>query len=343
MTSAPSLSQEHWPETIHNEWMGKNYCTGLVSVVVPTYNRAHYLPEVFDSVSGQEYRPIELIVVDDGSTDGTSECVESWCQSDDSKELEVRYIRQENQGAPVARNRGLIESNGEYIQFLDSDDILHPRKLDVQVATLREYPQGDLVWAPFRRFEDGVPPEWEKYDRDAVLSRSSTKTVRRPEEVAHPETSLYRRGACRVLGPWHEALARWQDWEYAFRIAACEVTSIQLDESYYALRSHTTGKIGDLKDTREGTQANLEALHAITSLRDWGGRPEVIGTIRRLYVKTLLGALATGTDEQVSECVRGLQANVRTPWDWVTGYSIDVLRKAVGHKMSRCALKLYIK
>jgi hypothetical protein len=343
MNSAHSLSQEHWPETIHNEWMGDNYRLGLVSVVVPTYNRAHYLPEVLDSVLGQEYRPIELIVVDDGSTDGTSECVESWCQSDASKELEVRYIRQENQGAPVARNRGLIESNGEYIQFLDSDDILHPRKLDIQVAALCEYSQGDLVWAPFCRFEDGAPPDWEKYNRDAALSRSSTKEVRRPEEVAHPETSLYHRRVCRMLGPWHEALARWQDWEYAFRIAACELTSIQLDEPYYALRSHTTGKIGDLKDTREGIQANLEALRAITSLRDWGGRPEVIGTIRRLYVQTLLGALTEGTDEQVSVCLQGLQTNVRTTWDWVTGYSFDALRRVAGRNVSRYALQRYIK
>lgn len=343
MNSAPSLSQEHWPKTTHDEWMDENCRSELVSVVVPTYNRAHYLPEVFDSVSGQEYRPIELIVVDDGSTDGTNECVEDWRQSDVSKELEVRYIRQENQGAPVARNRGLIESNGEYIQFLDSDDILHPRKLDIQVAALREYPQGDLVWSPFRRFEDGVPLEWEKYDQDAVLSRSSTKEVKRPEEVAHPETSLYRRRACRMLGPWHEGLARWQDWEYAFRIAACELTSIQLDEPYYALRSHATGKIGDLKDTREGIQANLEALRAITSLGDWGSRPEVIGTIRRLYVRTLLGALIKGTDEQISVCLQGLQTNVRTMWDWVAGYSFDALRRVAGRNVSIYTLQKYIK
>src|SRR5690606_31994309 len=105
--------------------MSASHEPGLVSVIIPTYNRSGLLLEALDSLARQTYRPIEAIVVDDGSSDDTPEAVNRWISGLVSGDgLRVRYHRQSNKGAPSARNRGLIESRGEFIQFLDSDDLL---------------------------------------------------------------------------------------------------------------------------------------------------------------------------------------------------------------------------
>jgi len=105
----------------------------LVSVIIPTYNRAHFLPAAIDSVLAQDYQPYELIVVDDGSTDGTAAILQAYPQ--------VRSIFQPNQGQSVARNKGVAASRGEFIAFLDSDDLWSPNKLTLQVRFHLSNPQ----------------------------------------------------------------------------------------------------------------------------------------------------------------------------------------------------------
>lgn len=120
----------------------------LVSVIVPTHNRAQLLIGALDSVWAQTYRPIELIVVDDGSTDKTRTAVEAWqsAHSGDDR-FTLEYVPQENRGPAAARNRGLALARGEYVQFLDSDDRLHPEKLAAQACVLHGAPQVDAVVA----------------------------------------------------------------------------------------------------------------------------------------------------------------------------------------------------
>jgi GT2 family glycosyltransferase len=105
-----------------------------VSVVIPTYNRAHWLRSAICSALRQSYPPLEILVVDDGSTDDIGELC-------DQLGPPVRHIRQEHAGAAVARNRGLAEARGDYIAFLDSDDLWEPRKLEVHLALHRAVPQ----------------------------------------------------------------------------------------------------------------------------------------------------------------------------------------------------------
>jgi glycosyltransferase involved in cell wall biosynthesis len=99
----------------------------LVSCIVPVFNGEQYLREALDSVLRQTYRPLELIVVDDGSTDGTSNLVASYGE-------QVRYVPQPNAGPATARNRGIAAARGDYIAFLDADDLWHPQKAALQVA-----------------------------------------------------------------------------------------------------------------------------------------------------------------------------------------------------------------
>lgn len=110
-----------------------------VSVIIPTFNRAKLIEQAMNSVFSQTYRPIELLIVDDGSTDNTSEVINKWIQKNkEHTSFEVIYIYQKNSGAPVARNNGLKNSQGKYIQYLDSDDFIKTDKLGKQVRILQK-------------------------------------------------------------------------------------------------------------------------------------------------------------------------------------------------------------
>jgi len=108
-----------------------------VSVIIPTYNRAQVVGEAVDSVLAQTYRDHEVIVVDDGSTDGTGEVMHNYVARFAER---VSYLRQRNVGAPAARNAGLRAATGEYVAFLDSDDVYLPRRLEVGAGALEDDP-----------------------------------------------------------------------------------------------------------------------------------------------------------------------------------------------------------
>ena len=133
-----------------------------VSVIIPAYNRANYLPEALDSVFGQTLAPHEVIVVDDGSTDDTLEVLRDY-------EGKVRYARQEHQGVSAARNRGLALARGDVIAWLDADDLWETEFLSTLVPLLAAHPEldgiycglthmnagGEILWTPTQRV---VPP-----------------------------------------------------------------------------------------------------------------------------------------------------------------------------------------
>ncbi len=117
-----------------------------VSVIIPTFNRAHYLKSAIESVLGQTFKDLELIVVDDGSTDETQREVRSYCE----KDKRVYYISQSNTGVSVARNSGLSRATGKYVAFLDDDDKWLPRKLQIQVNFMETHPEVGLCYTRLR-------------------------------------------------------------------------------------------------------------------------------------------------------------------------------------------------
>ena len=111
-----------------------------VSVIIPTYNRLSMLKEAVDSVLAQDFEDLELIIVDDGSTDGTSEEIRTYGGR-------VKLIQQpQNRGVSAARNRGILQARGKYIAFLDSDDLWVKDKLKAQLAFLNNNPQYPLYY-----------------------------------------------------------------------------------------------------------------------------------------------------------------------------------------------------
>lgn len=120
---------------------------GLVSVVIPNYNYARYVGGAVDSVLNQTYRDIEIIVVDDGSTDASRDVLLNYGES-------IKSIAQQNQGVSVARNNGVAASSGEFVAFLDADDEWLPEKIGKQVAMFRDDPSLGLVHVGVDEIDD---------------------------------------------------------------------------------------------------------------------------------------------------------------------------------------------
>ena len=117
----------------------------LISCIVPVFNAERFIADALDSILAQSYRPIEVVVIDDGSTDKTPEVVTAYGDR-------LRYFRQAHSGAPQARNFGLGLAQGEFIAFLDADDLWHPEKLARQMARFEARPELDLCITHLQRF-----------------------------------------------------------------------------------------------------------------------------------------------------------------------------------------------
>ncbi|MDF4756482.1 glycosyltransferase family A protein, partial [Vibrio parahaemolyticus] len=109
--------------------------TQLVSVIVPLYNAEKYIEETMESILNQTYKNIEIVIVDDGSKDQSSSIVKNLKKKYPEQ---IKYILQENQGVSVARNTGIENASGEYISFLDSDDLWHPTKIEKQIESMHK-------------------------------------------------------------------------------------------------------------------------------------------------------------------------------------------------------------
>jgi glycosyltransferase involved in cell wall biosynthesis len=162
----------------------------LVSVIVPVYNRERFLRETLESVFALDYEPFEVIVVDDGSTDGSATIAQSFTQA--------RLLRQENRGPAAARNAAIEVARGEFIAFVDSDDVVLPNKLSAQVGYLLDRPDvtatlgrqewitpppnavPDLVWGDL----DGITPISIVIRREALIEVGCfDPELRGPEDV----------------------------------------------------------------------------------------------------------------------------------------------------------------
>ena len=186
----------------------------LVSVVIPSYNRLHCLPRAIASVVAQSYRPIEIIIVDDGSTDGTA----GWAAGFACPVPFRFHPLERNMGAAAARNRGIELAEGTHIAFLDSDDVWHPEKLARQMAAIEQ--NGPRYGAAYTGIasltEAGLPCGISR----ATEAGDIRLALMNHNVVGSTSCALVRRDVLQAVGGFVPTLRSCQDWELWVRVAA---------------------------------------------------------------------------------------------------------------------------
>lgn len=182
----------------------------LISVIIPTYNHAHFLGDAIQSALKQSYRTIEIIVVDDGSTDHTRAVVEHFGER-------VRYLRQENRGLSGARNRGILAARGAYIALLDADDFWEPPYLETGHRLLANQPTLGAVYTGLQF----VNSKGERLTQRCVTTVPSDQLYERllDGEFFAPSAVLIRRICFMTVGLFDEALRASEDWDMWLRVA----------------------------------------------------------------------------------------------------------------------------
>lgn len=258
-----------------------------VSVLIPTYNRADLIGVAVDSVLAQTFQDFEIIVVDDGSTDGTREALAGYG-------ARVQYIRIDHAGPAPARNAGFRAARGEYVCILDSDDLYYPHKLALQVAHLDAHPEHVMVYTDFSAFDDAgffdefhlrryhesaYAPGKRRYsqlftenwplDEDPVIRDAAGKHPgwrgRRGysghlfdaylyDTVVFTNSMMFRRSLLDRVGLQNTYFGHFHDLEFALRI--CKAGKVAfLDNPTYRLRYHP-GQVS----SRAGAGGNLNAV-----------------------------------------------------------------------------------
>lgn len=200
----------------------------LVSIVIPTYNRAHYITDALESVRAQNYRPLEVIIVDDGSTDDTEAVVQSWVNTHATSGLKIVLKEQNNAGAPAARNYGLRISTGNWVKFLDSDDVLHPACIETQVKVSQALDEHEIVFGDLGVIHDygaQQPKEYtsEYYDPPVPGTGSFEYLI---YHVVNTPTPLHCRHFLDEVGGFKEGIEKGQEYDLHLRLALSGVSFV---------------------------------------------------------------------------------------------------------------------
>lgn len=185
----------------------------LVSVIIPTYNQATFLPETLRSIQAQTFSNLEIILVDDGSTDATAEI----CQRFAAQDSRIHYILQENKGPSAARNRAIAAAKGDYVCPFDSDDLMEKEKVELQLAEFLKDPTIDVVYTAMRFInnEGELIGEMhsQEYPRKDFLVHLFFRNL-----VPCPSVVMARK-ACLITHPYNEKLRYAEDYELNLRLA----------------------------------------------------------------------------------------------------------------------------
>lgn len=231
-----------------------------VSILIPAYNDEDYVGESVQSALAQTYSECEVIVVDDGSTDDTVSKVRKY----DS----VTLITQTNLGAPAARNRALESANGEYIQFLDADDLLHPRKVEAQIQRLEDSPPGTVAVSPTCYFQDGQHPEEGRPSRgngsldsdDPVQWLIDLWTPGEGWGMVQTGAWLAPNSLIEEAGPWKEYVSPDDDGEFFTRVLLASNGIRYVGEGCVYYRKHAdTPRLSDLR-SREALKGWMRSI-----------------------------------------------------------------------------------
>jgi glycosyltransferase involved in cell wall biosynthesis len=241
-----------------------------VSVVIPTYNCAARLPDAVGSVRAQEWPELEIIVVDDGSTDDTAVVLKKLAGSD------IRCIRQANAGPAAARNTGIAAARGQWIAFLDADDLWLPDKLAVQLGEICRYPEAGFSYAGARvqyvsgrEFDITCSPLSGPLFLDLLLGSS----------LATP-TVVVRRECFKKVGLFDAALRTGEDWDMWLRLSA-RFRHVYVSRPLALIRKDVNIRNVSLETLESCTRRVLQRLFSCSQTRQ--RYPTLAAQRRRIY------------------------------------------------------------
>ena len=268
----------------------------LVGVVIPNFNYSKYLPEAIDSVLAQTYPNIEIIVVDDGSTDNSIDILQNY-------EGKIRVIQQANSGVSAARNRGVSESQGKFIAFLDADDSWLPRKIERQISEFLTDPklglvhvgvnETDSVGNTLRIRRDGMEGE---VSQELLLLRSAV--------LGGGSGLMVPRDVFDKIGGFDLNLSTSADWEIFYRISSRYPVGF-VNETLVKYRMHGTNMHGNVP------QMQRELLYAFEKI--FKDDDVAIQSIRRNAYGNLYQILA-GSYFRYGDYLRFLKCAVASLW-----------------------------
>ena len=193
----------------------------FVSIIIPVYNGEAFLEEAVESIRRQNYQPLEIIIVNDGSTDGTAKIAASF-------KGDVRYVFQPNSGPPAARNRGLRMARGNVISFLDADDLWSENKLELQLSHLADDPSVEIVLGR-RKFI---------HSAEVVDHRSKFEAFSDAQIALNLATAVFRKSVFDKVGFFDETLYHCDDWDWFMRARELSVSMVMHQEVTLFGRRH---------------------------------------------------------------------------------------------------------
>ncbi|WP_373058659.1 glycosyltransferase family 2 protein [Zunongwangia sp. H14] len=239
-----------------------------VSVIIPTFNRAHILQETLDSVLQQTFKNWECIIVDDGSTDHTTSLLKKYL-----KDKRFQYLHRPSsltKGACTCRNIGIANARGSYLQFLDSDDLLAPNKLEIQLQELKQQIPGKIAtckWGGIKpmwktpRVYDGMPSYQTINNVLALFTIFATRFTYLPVH-----SYLVPKSVVKKAGDWKVNLKINQDGEFFTRVLLNSTGTVFCEKTFVLYRTGSGNRTSNLRNTREGVKSYTESWDMINKV-----------------------------------------------------------------------------
>ncbi len=233
----------------------------LVSILIPLYNAEKYFSETMESLLAQTYPNIEIIIVDDGSTDNSLNIAREY----ENQYEHIKVCTQKNSGAQIARNKAFELSLGEYIQYFDADDIMHPNKIATQMEVLRQYDFQDSIvatgkWMTFLNSIDNAAPREQIINKDYDDKFLFFKEAWENGEYIIGQSWLIHRMMNEKIGNWDIQLTKHQDGEFFTRVAYRATKIVFVKESLFYYRKGIANSISSDKSIK-GMMSHLYFNH----------------------------------------------------------------------------------
>jgi glycosyltransferase involved in cell wall biosynthesis len=285
----------------------------LVSVIIPVYNRAHTLPATLQSVQAQTWRPLEIVAIDDGSTDDSLALLRDFAAASD---IPLQLRTRGNRGVTASRNEGLGLARGEFIAFVDSDDLWSPDKIERQMGLLSARPEIGLCHTGVEQIDEHARPLQRYLDPDpACRGRWLLAQI----ESNHIQTSsvLMRREVFESTGRFDESLRACEDWDYWIRVASRHGIEF-LPEHLTQMRQHAVRLSRDVELMRTSHFAVLDKLDRHPAMGDPALRAAVDLRRRRTHFEYGRSRITYLLD------MRGGRADLRAA-GWIPGQRLRTL------------------